>query len=233
MDAFLHFLLNLSLVCCFAERFNKKCKNLTANKHLPMQSLANALVRDNTARFFRWKRGAPTTRQPKIPVTEVVGSFDMVEVPDQFHASIQRYLICGCRLGHSAVYEYVRAKIGGKSFNAGERLSPGVRCGSVVTKVTDGRSVYGLVKKFYRVMCACHSFIDFALLTWFPLPNYPDGDPLTIKIILGGLNVNNIPRLSIVPLNDIHPSRIGVELDNIRTCMYMLRFDGTDTMPTV
>ena len=46
---------------------------------------------------------------------------------------IQVYLRCGCRLGHSAVYEHVRVKIGGKCFNAGEKLRVGVRCGSVVT----------------------------------------------------------------------------------------------------
>ena len=215
----------------FAERFNKKCKNLTANKHFPMQSLAQALVRDGTARFFRWKRGAPPTRQPKIPVTEVIGSFEMVEVPDHYHDSIQRHLKCGCRLGHSAVYEHARANIGGKCFNAGEKLRVGVRCGSVVTMIAGGRSVYGLIKKFYRVVCTCHSFIDFVLLTWFPLPNYPDGDPLTVKIVLGGSNVNNIPGVSVVLLNDIHPSRIGVEIDNERDCMYMLRIDGIDTMP--
>ena len=196
-----------------------------------MQSLANALVRDGTARFFRWKRAAPPTREPKIPVTEVIGSSKMVEVPEHFHDSIQPYLKCGCRLGHSVIYEHARAKIGGKCFNSGERLRAGVRCGSVVTKISDGRSVYGLVKHFYRVVCACHSFIDFAFITWSPLPTYPDGDPLTIRIVLGGLDVNNIPQKSVVPLNDIQPSRIGVEIDNVHDCIYMLRFDGTDTMP--
>ena len=34
-----------------AERFNKKCKNLTANKHLPIASLTNSLVRDGTSRY--------------------------------------------------------------------------------------------------------------------------------------------------------------------------------------
>ena len=197
-----------------------------------MQSLANALVRDGTARFFRWKRGAAPTRESKIPVTELIGSCNMIQVPAHFCDSIQQYLKCGCRLGHSTVYEYVRAKIGGKSFNAGERLSPGVRCGSVVTKIRDGSSVYGLIKKFYRVVCRCRSFIEFALITWFPFPNYPDGDPLTVRIVLGGLNVNDIPRVTVVPLNDIHPSRIGVEIDDINNCMYMLRFDGFDTMPS-
>ena len=154
----------------------------------------------------------------------------MVEIPDYFHDSIQRFLTCGCRLGQSVVYAYTRAKIGGKRFNAGESLRLGVRCGSVVTMIRGGRSVYGLIKKFYRVMCVCHSFLDVVLITWFPFPNYPDGDPLTVRIDLGGLNVNNIPRINVVPLIDLHPSRIGVEIDNVHHCIYMLRFDGIDTM---
>ncbi len=39
------------------ERFNKKCKNLTSNKRLPFESLANSLVRDATAFFHRWSLG--------------------------------------------------------------------------------------------------------------------------------------------------------------------------------
>ena len=57
----------------------------------------------------------------------------MVDMPAQFHGAIQRYLQCGCRLGHCVVYKHTVAKIGGKSFNAGEILRVGERCGSVVT----------------------------------------------------------------------------------------------------
>ena len=39
------------------ERFNKKCKNLTSNKKLPFESLANSLVRDSTACYHRWYFG--------------------------------------------------------------------------------------------------------------------------------------------------------------------------------
>ena len=42
-----------SIIVAYAERFNKKCKNLTANKTHPFASLANALVRDGTSRYFR------------------------------------------------------------------------------------------------------------------------------------------------------------------------------------
>ena len=53
------------------ERFNKKCKNLTSNKCFPFESLANALVRDATARFHRWRRGEKMSRHDKRTRTEV------------------------------------------------------------------------------------------------------------------------------------------------------------------
>ena len=99
------------------------------------------------------------------------------------------------------------------------------------TMLRCGRSVCGLIKKFYRVECRCHCFTDFVIVTWFPLPNYPDGDPLTIQIVLPGLDVNNVRQVDVVPLYAIHPSRIGVETHSDHDYMCMLRVDGTDTMP--
>ena len=217
-----------------SERFNKKCKNLTSNKHVPFTSLANSLVRDGTSRYFRWRRRFRTTRVCKIPKTEVTGRGKPVpKLSYRIKNMIQVYLQCGCRLDHSALLSHFTALIGGKRFNAGEKLRPGVRCGSVLTMVRGGRSVYGLVKQFLRVVCACNCFVDFVVVTWFPFPDYPDGDPLTVRILLNGLNVNNITEIGVVPLYDIQPSRVGVEKDNEYDCMYMLRIDGTDTIPTV
>ena len=185
-------------------------------------------MRDGTARFFRWKRGAPPTREPKIPVTTVTGAGKMKDVPIHFHVAIQRNLRCGCRLTRCVTYQHTTAKIGGKRFHAGERLRVGVRCGSVVTMIRGGRSVYGWVERFCRVQCRCHRYVDFAIVQWYPPPTYPDGDPLTVRIVLGGGGDNNT---TAVPLFDMHPSRIGVELDCGNNFMYMLRMDGTDTMP--
>ena len=100
---------------------------------------------------------------------------------------------------------------------------------TVVTMISGDRSVYGLVRKFYRVVCECDVFVDLAIVTWFPLPQYPDCDPLTVEIVIRGLDINNIDITCVVPLYDIQPSRIGVEIDSERGVMYMLRMEGTDT----
>lgn len=195
-----------------------------------MVSLANSLVRDGTSRFFRWLRGCDRTRAPKVPVTMVTGTPRPPKrvMSGEVMGLIQRCMSCGCQLLHSTLFEYPSAKIGGLRFSAGDKLKPGTRCGSVVVMRRDNRSVYGLVKKFFRVDCACCRFNDLACVTWFPYPEYPDGDPLTVRITLNGLDVNNIHTVDVVSLDDIQPSRIIVDIDTLHDCMYMLRIEGLD-----
>ena len=173
-----------------------------------------------------------TCRKSKVRLTAVTGkSKPAIGIDDDIHAGMQSYLSCDCRVTHSWILLYKYAEIGGHRFNAGEGLHVGVRCGSVFTLVRDGRSIYGLIKCFYRVLCACQVMADFACVTWFPKPCYPDGDPLTVEIPLRGVDVNNIPEKHIVSLNDIQPSRICVEIDTVHDCMIMMRMEGIDTMP--
>ena len=208
------------------ERYNKKCKNLTANKKFPIQSLANALVRDATTRYYRWRRAEPPSRTPKSLKTEVCGSSKPVELSRMVARQIN--LICNCRVQNSSVFSHGQAVIGGKKFYAGESLIPSKRCGSVIVRVTDGRSVYGLVKKFLRVVCDCFRVYDFVVVTWLPRPVYPDKDPLTVRIDLGGVNVNTMNNHTVSSLNDIQPSRVIVGLDPKKDCLYPMRIEGYD-----
>lgn len=226
----LHFLLYF-LLYLVTERYNKKCKNYTANNNNPIASLANSLVRDGTARYFRWRRAARTTRTDKIPITELTSKGKLTELSDSVRDSVQTSIQCGCRVDHCIVHEHKLGKIGGKHFTSGERLRVGRRCGSVVTMVSGGISVYGLVKKFYRIHCECSSFVDVVLVTWFPNPHYPDRDPLTVEIEVRGLDVNNMTQMCVVPLYDIQPSRIAVEMNTEENKIYMLRYDGIDENP--
>ena len=132
---------------------------------------------------------------------------------------------------HCSVYKHTSCKIGGKRFNPGEVLRVGKRCGSVVTMVSGGKSVYGLIKFCYRVCCRCNSFVDFLVVNWFPHPSYPDRDPLTVTIDIGGLDIDNPTQMCVIPLYYIQPSRIAVELDINNDTMNMLRLEGIDTNP--
>ena len=203
---------------------------MTSNKHLPFESLANALVRDATARFHRWRKGAQLTKHPKMATTQVIGKARSISIV-RLSVDVQRQLRlpCGCAPSASVAYQHAQASIGGKRFTGGERLLSGKRCGSVVTRVVSGRSIYGRVIQFLRVLCGCHTFHEVAVVEWFPRPTYPDGDPLTVKIDLRGVDVNNVGVRTVVSLLDIQPSRVCVGIDARDECMYMMRMDGTDS----
>ena len=69
------------------------------------------------------------------------------------------------------------------------------------------------------------------MLTWFPRPTYPDGDPLTVRVDLTGVpDVNTMTNFDIISLLDLEPSRILVELNRHGTDMYMMRMEGIDRM---
>ena len=211
------------------ERYNKKCKNLTSNKKFPLRSLANALVRDAVARYYRWRRGESPTRVPKLVKTQVTGQGKPAVLPRAI--SIQIRLTCGCRVATSSVYSHDLALIGNKKFHADEPLIASTRCGSVIVRVMgDGGSVYGLAKTFLRVICKCVRVHDFVVVTWLPRPVYPDGDPLTVQIKLGGIDVNNMNNKTVSSLNDIQPSRVIVGIDTTYDCLYPMRIDGTDVL---
>ena len=93
-----------------------------------------------------------------------------------------------------------------------------------------GRSVYGLAKQFVRVVCDCVRVSDFVVVTWLPLPVYPDGDPLTVRIHLDGVNVNEMTNETLSSLNDIQPSRVIVWIDELNDCLSMMRMDGRDVV---
>ena len=208
------------------ERYNKKCKNLTSNKNFPFKSLSNALVRDATARYYRWRRREPASRADNLVKTELCGIVKPLILDRSISNQIK--LVCGCRTDRCSVYLHSLALIGGKRFSSGEKLIPGRRCGSVIIRVVGGRSVYGLVKQFVRVVCDCIHVRDFVVVTWLPLPVYPDGDPLTVHINLGGVNMNRMNNQTVSSLHDIQPSRVIVWIDRVNDRLSMMRMEGTD-----
>ena len=120
------------------------------------------------------------------------------------------------------------AKIGGVLFTAGESIE-GVkrsnadkmlRCGSVITLVLGGRSLYAWVIRFLSF-----DSIHLAHVRWLPIPEYPCGTPVIVTLRNGG----RIPRLpSTLDLTDIDPSRIAIL--NEDTFKYVMRLTGIDTM---
>ena len=120
----------------------------------------NLMVRDGTSRYFRWRRKLSPCRECKIPKTEVTGNPNRRPISRNMMGFVQAHMHCGCHVQNSTLSTYYLAMIGGKRFHAGEKVSLGNRCGSVVTMVSGDRSIYGLVHNFVRVVCTCDQLLD-------------------------------------------------------------------------
>jgi len=119
---------------------------------------------------------------------------------------------------------YNIAMILNKHFRAGE-WGMGSRCGSVVTCVLNGRSVYARVVKFLNVDEG--SCPGYALVRWFGEPTYVN--LLCPRVTLNGVSVNREAGTNVIRITQIDPSQVNVEVVPGRDEFYMIRDSGTDT----
>ena len=127
---------------------------------------------------------------------------------------------------HLAISEFKVAIILGKHFRGGEWGSN--RCGSVVTCVVGGRSLYARVERFLKVdgdVCD-----GYASVTWFGIPEYPFKNPMVVKCreqqpedLVSELGC-------IIRITAIDPSQVMVERSVDRDYCFMMRDSGFDTV---
>ena len=115
----------------------------------------------------------------------------------------------GCAADDFEVSAYSVAWIMGEHFRAGEWGNR--RCGSIITCVINGRSIYGIVRKFLLVdgdPCP-----GYASVVWFGPPEYPCGNPLKVRVSRDrGVLDREIG--SIVRITQIDPSPVACEPEN-------------------
>ena len=103
--------------------------------------------------------------------------------------------------------------------------------GSMFTAKINGRSLYGLINNFVRVVCRVTGEVrEICLVSWFAPPKYPDGDPLLVRISLDEdppVHCNNF-----LFLNEIDPTPVIYEIVERNRCMFMMRMRGLDVLPT-
>lgn len=96
-----------------------------------------------------------------------------------------------------------------------------------------GRSLYGYIEKFIRLTCQQYGkYEDLALVRWFPPPQYPDGDPLLVRVNVDFSNLFDTTEPKLLYLDEIDPSRVMYELEGEST-VYMMRIEGIDVMGIV
>ena len=123
-----------------------------------------------------------------------------------------------------------RAQVCGIKFTSDNPLS-GVRrrnekmkrCGSVITLVRGGRSLYAWVIRFMHF-----DKLHVAHVSWLPVPDYPTGTPVVVRLVRDGPKPDEN---CIISLTDIDPT--SVALLNEERCMYMMRMKGIDTMSRI
>ena len=208
-------------------RFNKYLKNLVFNAWHAEANLAKTVNLHVASHFVDMAEG---TRYSLLndPLHRCV-----LSTPFKGHTSvtddeISDLRMLGCSLDGLDVTAYKIAFVLGQHFRAGEWGSDSPRCGSVVTCVVNGRSLYARVRRFLSVdgdVC-----VGYASVEWFSKPEYPFGNPLVVRVDVDGSAVE-LELGCIIRVTDIDPSPVMVErcVDGV-TC-FMMRDCGYDTVP--
>ena len=205
-----------------ARRYNKYMKGLVRNASQPEAHLANSANHDIAANYMNL-----VVAKEAYDVTTDRHHRCVLSLP-QDHVLTRNELadlrLLGVQVDAFGVTAYSIAHIMGVHFRAGEWLQR-PRCGSVVTCVVNGRSLYGRVQRFLAVEGdACPGY---ASIRWFSEPEYPSGTPLVVRVDGDGSDVENEVGC-IVKITEIDPSKVMVEVTD-HDGYYVMRDSGYDT----
>ena len=212
-------------------RNNKHLKSMVKNPHHPDVSMAKATVCDVASRHLDLKAGTTRTRSerhhphPRRPHDCVLWGRSKTWFPTTKELGDLR--LSGIRVTDFGVTAYDMAYILNVHFKAGEWPQP--RCGSVITCVVDGRSLYARVRRFLQV--DGDSCPGYASVGWFGNPTYPLSTPMVVKVPEDGTALDD-ELGCIIRITQIDPSRVIVEPDPVNGCYFMMRDSGYDTRST-
>ena len=121
-----------------------------------------------------------------------------------------------------------KANICGAYFTAGQDIGGdrNKRCGSIVTSVIAGQSMYGKVRAFFSSVCP-HNQGVYAHIEWMRVPDYPSGTPLVVRL---RDNAAECTAPTVISILDIDPSRVICERSEVENSYYMCRIEGLDTI---
>ena len=211
-------------------RLNKYHKGLIKNPHRSEENFASSLARDGAANFCNVCEDTPAISRshlhPGLPHDCVLwgkGEMYMPTNEEVFDLEWQ-----GVDVGLFSVTQFEIAYILNTHFRAAE-WGQHPWCGSVVTCVIEGRSLYARVKRFLKVEgCDCPGF---ASVDWFSAPTYlfDENIPLGVCVTEDGEEVVRDVGTSVIRITQIDPSPVIVERDVENGRFYMMRDSGYDT----
>ena len=207
----------------YVRRYNKYIKSLVTDMYQAEVNLSDKVTVDSACYYDRLAKDESCFA--------AVGLHTCVLTTPRWqqHATVEE-LDDVIHVGGNAADEgdltvYQIAKILGKQFKAGEwGKSP--RCGSVVTCVVNGRSLYARVVRFLKSDVAGDSCPGYASVRWFSEPTYDNC--LCPKVTLDGEDVESEVGVNVVRITQIDPSQVSVEhVGDGSFCM--IRDSGYDT----
>ena len=215
----------MSYTC--ACRYNKYVKNLVRDVSHPEAHLANSSTQDMASLYIN------LADSPEYDVDAELLHKCVLSLPTNSECVLSRKELAdlrqlGCRVDMFSAVEFKIAIVMGVHFRAGEWLRR-PRCGSVITCVLRPTltSRYARVDKFVRV--DGDSSPGYAIVTWFSAPTYPNGTPLVVTVTDNGSDVDD-ELGCVVPITQIDPSRVMVEVTQVQNTFKMMRDSGYDTM---
>ena len=216
-----HGILRLYWMMAF-ERYNKYIKNLCRDMYQAEVNVSRNATVDFACDYRDCKRSEEYVLVEDPHHNCVLSMYSPLDevTPEEFDDL--QYL--GCPVRHAdEVCVFNVATILNKHFRSGE-WGQYPRCGSVITCVMNGRSLYARVEKFMRVdgdPCP-----GYASVHWFIEPTYVNR--LCPQVTLDGDDVKTEVGVNLVRITQIDPSKVSVE--HAVDSFFMIRDSGYDTL---
>ena len=209
----------LSHVVC---RYNKYIKNLVRDMHRPEVNLSTNFGVDAACHYDRLASGVSS--EDSSFHSCVLSSTSVHDSVSAQH--FEDLLVIGCLVrtpDELSVYRI--AHIMDKHFKSGEwGMYP--RCGSVITCVINGRSLYARVLQFVKADRG-DTCPGYACVRWFSEPVYVNS--LCPRVTLDGGDVEREIGSNVIRITQIDPSQVSVEVVPGSDEYYMIRDSGYDT----
>ena len=207
------------------ERYNKYLRQLVRNNKDPEAHLANSVSIDAAAAYLE------LSVDERYEVAKAFHHTCSLRLKQKFVGPTWKELadlrILGVGTDALSINIYSIANILGRHFKGGE-WGKHPFCGSVITCVMNGRSVYGRVQRFISV--DGDPSPGYASMLWFGEPVYPFNNPLVVCVDDKPEKLDEEIGV-IIPITRIDPSRVVVEPTNDGRFM-MMRQSGYDTIKT-
>ena len=205
------------------ERFNKHIKGLCRNRDAPEVHLSNSVRQDVASRYISLVEG-DLYDSSKDPHHQCV-----LSVRNRNFNLTWKHLgdlrLLGCNVDCMSIELFSVCHVMGIQFRSGE-WGQKPRCGSVVTSVVEGQSLYARIECFVKVRGERSP--GYAIVKWFSEPRYPFVIPLVVSVKNDG-SVLDDKLGSVIRITDIDPSRVMIDSDLIiNGCHFMMRDSGYD-----